>query len=56
MDDNVDESSDDEGSDMMVDESPLTEIVADKTEQIQVPDEEGWCVVPSRRRQGKRSG
>ncbi|KAH0467666.1 hypothetical protein IEQ34_002699 [Dendrobium chrysotoxum] len=56
MDDNVDESSDDEGSDMMVDESPLTETVADKTEQIQMPDEEGWCVVPPRRHRGKRSG
>ncbi|XP_020572622.1 pre-rRNA-processing protein TSR2 homolog [Phalaenopsis equestris] len=52
----VEESSDDEGSDMIVDESPQAESLGDnKTEEIQV-DDEGWRVVPPRRNRGKRLG
>ncbi|MQL71868.1 hypothetical protein Taro_004196 [Colocasia esculenta] len=54
--DDDDESSDDDASDMMVDEPKPNVAAVDKPKPRQVPDEEGWTVVSSRRDGGKRSG
>lgn len=53
---NVGESSEeDEGSNMMVDQPPGTEIQAGTAKPTQVIDEEGWNVVPPRRHKSKPS-
>ncbi|OAY78946.1 pre-rRNA-processing protein TSR2 homolog [Ananas comosus] len=58
IDDNEDESSDEEESEMAVDEAPSTAMAEDHHPKPAkaVPDEEGWSVVAPRRSRGNRSG
>uniref|UniRef100_A0A1D1Y354 Pre-rRNA-processing protein TSR2 n=2 Tax=Anthurium amnicola TaxID=1678845 RepID=A0A1D1Y354_9ARAE len=52
---NDDESSDEEVSDMMVDEPKPSDLAVDKPKPREVVDEEGWTVISSRRNKGKSS-
>lgn len=52
----ADESSADEASDMMVDEPMMPRMAAEKPKPKEVVDEEGWSVVGPRRNRGKKSG
>lgn len=54
--DDEDESSDEEASDMMVDEPVMPKVTVEKPKPKEMPDEDGWTVVPSRRNRGKKSG
>nr|XP_010932466.1 pre-rRNA-processing protein TSR2 [Elaeis guineensis] len=56
VDDNEDESSGEEISDMMVDEPKPNKMAVDEPKPKQTTDEEGWSVVVPRRNRGKRSG
>lgn len=57
IDDNEDESSDEEVSKMMVDETKPKEMVVNEPKPSKpIPDEDGWSVVAQRRNRGKRSG
>ncbi|URE37381.1 Pre-rRNA-processing protein [Musa troglodytarum] len=53
-DDSEYESSDEEASEMMVDEPMPHEMVVEKPKQNQMPDEDGWSTVTSRRNRGKK--
>jgi len=53
--DDEDESSDEEASEMMVDEPAMPRAV-DNPKPKEMPDEEGWSVVAPRRNRGKKSG
>lgn len=53
-DDSDDEISDEEASEMMVDEPNPGEMIVEKPKQNQVPDEDGWFQVASRSRRGKK--
>ncbi|KAG6524420.1 pre-rRNA-processing protein TSR2-like [Zingiber officinale] len=52
--DSEDESSDDEVSEMIVDEPKVSEMVAESPKPEQVPDEDGWSTVTSKRNKGKK--
>lgn len=54
--DDEDESSDEEASEMMVDEPVMPKMAADKPKLKQMPDEDGWSVVAPRRNRGQKSG
>ncbi|CAL9111876.1 pre-rRNA-processing protein TSR2-like [Musa acuminata AAA Group] len=55
VDDNSEyESSDEEASEMMVDEPMPHEMVVEKPKQKQMADEDGWSTVTSRKNRGKK--
>ncbi|KAJ6796556.1 pre-rRNA-processing protein TSR2 [Iris pallida] len=56
--DAADESSDEEASDMMVDEPVMSkETATSNPKPREMPDEEGWSVVaPKQRNRGRKSG
>ncbi|RWW34666.1 hypothetical protein GW17_00000572 [Ensete ventricosum] len=54
VDDDSEYESSDEASEMMVDEPMPHEMVVEKPKQKQMPDEDGWSTVTSRRNRGKK--
>ncbi|PKA51921.1 hypothetical protein AXF42_Ash008150 [Apostasia shenzhenica] len=56
MNNHVDNSSDEEGLDMIVDETHTTPLIAETPNPAQMPDEEGWSVVGPRRGRPQKSG
>lgn len=54
--DEEDGSSDEGASDMMVDEPLMPKMAAEQPNPREMPDEEGWSVVPPRRCRGNKSG
>lgn len=54
--DDEDESSDEEASDMMVDEPVVPKMAEEKPKLKEVDNEDGWSVVAPRRNRGKKSG